>query len=205
MMNMALIAFIFFYWVRIVSLTKNTTIDDPALQVLIRSLSEKHQIGLHPSYQSNRLVVKLVKEKNTLEKILHREVNSSRQHYLRLSFPDTYHHLLDVGLINDYTLGYPDQPGFRASMACPFPWFDLVNNKATELMIYPSTLMDGTLKDYMSLDINGAKETVEKFLKTTRDANGHFISIWHNSSFSKLGGWEKWREVYLYLLERASS
>jgi len=53
------------------------------LQNLIKSLSGKYTVGIHPSYLSNTDQSQLAKEINTLEKILEEKVKISRQHFLK--------------------------------------------------------------------------------------------------------------------------
>ncbi|NJO69236.1 MAG: hypothetical protein HC830_08110 [Bacteroidetes bacterium] len=64
-------------------------------------------------------------------------VTKSRQHFLRLKFPGTYHRLMQEGITDDYSMGFHDKPGFRAGIAMPYPFYDLVNEKETTLTVHP--------------------------------------------------------------------
>ena len=67
----------------------------------------------------------LKKEKMRLENIINTPVTFSRQHFLRLSIPETYQNLIDLDIEEDYTMGYAKYAGFRASTCTPFYFFDL--------------------------------------------------------------------------------
>jgi hypothetical protein len=64
--------------------------------------------------------------------------------------------------------------------------------------------MDVSLKDYLGLSPNKAKESIQQIIEQCKRVGGTFIPLWHNSSFSELDGWEGWKEVFEYLLENAS-
>jgi hypothetical protein len=151
---------------------------------LIKSLSNKHNIGLHPSYESYLDVNKIAIEKKRLENITGLKVTSARCHFLRIKFPDTYRAFIDNGITDDYTMIYASETGFRTGLCTPFKWFDLNKNEATSLTIHTSALMEGVLRDYNKLDEESCKKTSLALLEEVRKQNGEFISIFHNDSFS---------------------
>ncbi len=175
-----------------------------SLVSLIRSLDGGKNIGIHPSYRSNSNFDILQGEIQRLEKIIERPVTMSRQHFLKLKLPDTYRQLIQAGISHDYTMGYAEQIGFRASISRPFPWYDLASEQVTSLMIHPFQIMDGTLKNYLRLSTDAALEKSEKLLRTTAMYNGQFTLLWHNSSFSTIGGWKGWKAVYEGILQLAT-
>jgi hypothetical protein len=73
----------------------------------------------------------------------------------------------------------------------------------TDLLIYPFQVMDVTLKTYLQQTPDQAKKTLKQLVDVTQQFGGIFIPLWHNSSFSSIGQWEEWKDVYLYLLEIA--
>lgn len=175
---------------------KNIRPDSKALHDLIKTIHREHNIGIHPSYGSNRSEDQLTLEYQTLVNITGSKITKSRQHYLKLTFPDTYRRLIELGIEEDYTMGYADAVGFRASIATPFPWFDLEKNEATHLMIYPFQVMDVTLKNYLKLNPDEARELIQEIILVCKEVGGCFSAIWHNSSLSTLDGWDKWISVY---------
>lgn len=184
---------------------KNISHRQPALQQLIRDLAVQADfIGIHPSYRSNSDTEKILIEKNRLESILNRPVYHSRQHFLKLEFPETYRQLLKAGIKHDFTMGYAAQIGFRASLATPFRWYDLEKEKATALIIHPFQVMDVTLKQYLKLEAQQAIDRIEPIINACQKVGGQFCTLWHNSSFSEIENWAPWKAIYEKLLDLAS-
>jgi hypothetical protein len=77
---------------------KNTDYENDELKKLIKDFGSKYKIGIHPSYASNEKENGFVKEKNRLESISVQDITKSRQHFLKLKFPDTYLKLLEIDL-----------------------------------------------------------------------------------------------------------
>jgi hypothetical protein len=134
-----------------------------------------------------------------LETITQKNVTNSRQHFLRLNFPTTYRALIQAGITDDFTMGYADAVGFRAGVAVPFQWFDLLENKITTLTIHPFMAMDATLKQYLNLNPAKAAQIVIDLAKATQKYGGQMITLWHNSSFTE--EWKGWKEAYISILE----
>jgi hypothetical protein len=57
--------------------------------------------------------------------------------------PETFRHLLDTGIQEDFSMGYGSINGFRASVASPFYWYDLEKEQTTYLLLYPFLLHGG--------------------------------------------------------------
>ena len=70
--------------------------------------------------------------------------------------------------------------------------------------IYPFQVMEVTLKEYLKLSPEAAKIHIQQLIATTKSVNGVFCSLWHNSSFSELEGWNDWENVYVDMLESIS-
>lgn len=174
-----------------------------ALKGLIRRLNPD-KIGLHPSFQSNLDFSELAAEKQQLEDICRKEIKKSRQHYLVLDIPFTYKNLLAVGIEEDYSMAFADEPGFRAGTCTPFFWYDLSEEKITTLRIFPTAVMDQTLKKYQQLDLEKAKTVLKMLVDRTKRVDGQFITLWHNESVGDFGPWKDWQNVYIEMLEIAS-
>lgn len=183
------------------SYDRNSKSHIPEMQKLIRECAQHGSVGIHPSYGSHRSVNQLAKEIKRLRKITGNDVTISRQHYLKMTMPETFQRLLDCGILHDFTLGYAQQAGFRASLCTPFRFFDLQNDAETNLWLHPFAYMDGTLQQYMNLDIAEAKKMVRQLVGAVRTVNGDFICLWHNSSLSDQGDWKGWRDVFEYTLQ----
>ncbi len=182
---------------------KNVPHQNKHMQSLIKFMGDFGEVGIHPSYASNDQPEKLPNEIARLSYILHQEIHLSRQHFLRLSLPDTYQRLLECDITDDYTMGYPDQPGFRAGMCSPFFFYDLDLEIETALRLHPFAIMDGTLRDYMNIKPDDASEIINPLIEEVKKAKGEFISVWHNESFAENERWRGWRKVYEDMIIRA--
>lgn len=172
---------------------------------LIINTKKKANIGLHPSYESNKSERRLSKEVKIFEKITGNKVDISRQHFLKLSMPDTYRSLIQQGIKADYSMGYSSRPGFRASIATPFNFFDLKENKNTDFKIYPFQVMDVTLLHYRGMRTDNALKKIKSLIDETANVGGTFTSLWHNESLGNNGYWNGWQKVYFEMTEYAAS
>jgi len=154
-------------------------------QHLIKQLEKTGKVGIHPSFASNTNEIKLKKEISGLSSILERKIVLSRSHFLLLDFPATYKSFIENGIEYDFTLGYADQAGFRASTSKPFNFFDLSSNRETSLRLYPLTYMEGTLRDYMNLTEENGLALVKELMDAVKSVNGTFVSLWHNETLGK--------------------
>lgn len=184
------------------SMDKNLPITSGIQKKLLKSISNKYEVGIHPSFQSNKKDV-IQTEIESLENVINKKIEKSRQHFLMLEFPKTYKRLIKNNIKEDYSMGFSECLNFRASTCTPFYWFDLVNNSKTNLKVFPIGIMDGTLKDYLSLDINSSIELSKKHIDLYKKYNGTFVLLWHNSSFNELEGWKNWNYVFEELLKHS--
>ena len=181
---------------------KNISTFNRNFQSLIRRIGDYGSIGIHPSFNSNYNKEKLQKEVTLLSKVTHSEITRSRQHFLILQMPETYNNLIDNGITDDYSMGYASMPGFRASITTPFYFYNLEFEQVTSLRIHPFTYMEGTFKDYMSLEPEEALAEIEKLMIEVKKVGGSFISLWHNESLGGKKRWKGWPEIYEKSLEK---
>ncbi len=182
---------------------KNLPIESKQFQSLIKMLGDYAEIGIHPSYGSNKSKEQLKKEVNRLSKVLHRDVTKSRQHFLKLTLPETYRNLIDLDITDDYTMGFASQIGFRASICTPFNFYDLDMELETKLKIHPFAVMEGTLKYYMKIRPEDAMRKIKPLIDEVKAVKGIFISLWHNDTVNNQGLWKGWQSIYEEMVEYA--
>lgn len=182
---------------------KNVPYNNQEFQSLIKHLADYAQIGIHPGFNSNQKNEKLKNEKKRLEKIIHRPVTRSRQHFLILHLPHTYQRLIDQDILEDHSMGYAEHTGFRAGTCTPYRFYDLDLETETQLMVYPFAVMEATLKYYMKLSPEEAKQRISEMVAKVRSVNGTFIGLWHNETLSDEGIWEGWRDVFTHMVNEA--
>ncbi len=138
-------------------------------------------VGLHCGYHSYNRLDEMKREKMRLESVLGEEISGCRNHYLRFQVPDTWELLHDAGFKYDTTFGYADFAGFRNGMCHPFHPFNLKKGRPIDIWEMPLAIMDGTLFDYMSLDVAGAWEIARQLIDTAESLGGVITILWHNT------------------------
>jgi len=186
-------------------LDKNHAPKNKPFQQLIRQISNAYETGIHPSYRSNKKQEIVAEEKETLEKIISKEVTSSRQHFLMLTLPNTYRKLVACGIKDDFSMGYADKPGYRASTGHSFQWYDVYREEITPLRIHPFQVMDVTLKNYNKFGPAHATSICRKIIEKARTFGSPFCLIWHNSSLDEKGRWAGWTSTYASIIQLASN
>lgn len=184
---------------------KNVSVRSRKFQSLIKSIADYADVGIHPSFASATNPQKIHKEISRLSYFVKREIEKSRQHFLMLHFPGTYKQLIENNIKEDYTMGFSSEPGFRAGICTPYPFYDLDNECETPLTVFPFALMGSTLMYYKKYSAEEAKKVIADLIQEVKNVNGTFISLWHNDSLCEQGIWKNWQSVFEYLLEKAST
>ena len=182
---------------------KNVPLTSKRFQSLIKSIADYADVGVHPGYNSFNNPEKIESEIQNLEKILKRDITKSRQHFLRLSMPETYRKLIEQDITDDYTMGFAQEPGFRAGTCTPFMFYDLDLDIETKLRLHPFQIMDATMRYYVKVDPENAMTAIKPIIDEVKKVNGTFISLWHNESLSENYIWNGWRKVYEEMIEYA--
>ncbi|MFH0866987.1 MAG: polysaccharide deacetylase family protein [Bacteroidota bacterium] len=182
---------------------KNIHVNNRQFHSLVKSIADHADVGIHPSFASNTRPGKILQETARLSNVLNREVTRSRQHFLKLSFPNTFRGLIEADIEEDYSLGYPTQTGFRAGICDPYNFYDLDMETETHLKLFPFALMEGTLRDYHNVSAFDAIKYIKPLIDEVKAVNGMFISLWHNESLSNEKRWIGWHKVYEEMIKLA--
>lgn len=161
-------------------------------------------VGIHGGYDSYNSPSRLQLEKKRLEEVAGTSIVYGRQHYLR--FCHKRHYLKDTdiygqhlssktqstlqcwqhaGIQHDFTFGYAEQPGFRCGTCHPYPIYDLDNDCETNIIEHPLIVMDGSLIDYLHLNIEDCNLLINKLKNRCLAVEGEFIILWHNHLLSR--------------------
>jgi hypothetical protein len=183
---------------------KNPSWKNDDYRNLIRNIAGKSDVGLHPSFKASTDISLLKTELKRLSTILNRESYISRFHFLKIVQPFSNRNILKCGITEDYSMGHSDEPGFRAGIARPFRFYDVIEDIRTDLLIFPFQVMDITLSGYKKLNADEAKKLIGELIFQTKRAGGLFVSIWHNTSLLDTPDCRKWREVFEFTLMEQS-
>ena len=150
------------------------------------TLSKKKNItfGLHSSYEAGLNPSRIAEEKKHLERISKRPTTYNRHHYLDSREPEDMQALIDVGITDDFTMGYADIAGFRLGTCRPVKWINPRTQQLTTLTLHPLTIMDSSLSDkrYMYLNAHEAYEYCIRLVNMVESWNGELVLLWHNTS-----------------------
>jgi hypothetical protein len=174
----------------------NVSITKLKYRLLIKSMSDYVKIGLNLSYFTMNKEDLMKKEMKKMESIINTPVSKSRQHLLRNHLPETYQNLIDLEVEEDYTMGYSDSLGFRASTCTPFYFYDLDFEIQTPLKIIPFAVNDYALNQVMRLSPKQGFMRIKELYLEVKKVNGTFVTLFHNELLSDYGIWKGWKGVY---------
>jgi hypothetical protein len=175
---------------------KNITPSHPAMRALIEDHLIRYPTGIHPSWQSGDDDQLLKQEIAQLADLTGNNVVSSRQHYIRFTLPETFRKLISNGIGFDFSMGYGSVNGFRASVSTPFYWYDLREETATNLLLFPFCFMEANSFYEQKDQPEKALKDMRDYYKVVKEVDGTFIVIWHNSFLGTDELYKGWREVY---------
>jgi hypothetical protein len=104
---------------------KNPSWKNSDYRDLINRIAEKYKTGLHPSFKASTDSKVFNTEHQRLRVIHGKDCILSRFHFLKIAMPVSYRNINNAGIREDYSMGYPDEPGFRAGLARPFRFYDI--------------------------------------------------------------------------------
>jgi len=187
--------FLFFFLVgKFSTFDKNISLVKQSFINIIKLVSDYSKIGLKLSFFALSNLDTLKKEKADIESITNRDLTISRNSFSKVNLPINYRNLIKLNIREDYTMGYVNKIGFRASTCTPFLFYDIDNDIRTPLLINPYNLMD-----YSLLKINSfldKKEKVIQIIDKVKSVNGTFTSVFHNYSFSTEIRWNRFKEIF---------
>jgi len=175
-----------------------------ALKALIWRHASKYEIGVHPSWQSGDEPSLIKTEKTIVAETIGFEIISSRQHFIRLVLPQTYRHLTEAGIMEDFSMGYGSINGFRASVASPFYWYDLEKEETTGLLLYPFCYMEANSFYEQKYSPQKALEEMKWYYNEVKRVNGTLITIWHNTFLGTDERFVGWKDVYAEFIKEVA-
>ena len=156
---------------------KNISINKQKFRSLVKSVADYCQVSLMSSYEGFDNIDTLKKEKARLINLIKRPVNRVRLRYYRLNIPYSYRSLSDAEFDEDYTMGYSDTIGFRASTCTPFSFYDISFEERLPLKVNPFCVCNVAIRKNKNSDLlPGVFEMKNK----VKMLNGTFIAVFSN-------------------------
>ena len=154
----------------------------PLLNKYINILVDNgHNVGLHPGYRTFDNLIEYKNQKESIEKIVGKEINYARQHVLRFNIEKTPAIASAAGITSDCTLAYPEALGFRNGTCRGVKAYDFNNRECIDIMLYSSSIMDFTLHGgkYIDIDENYAFELAISMVNYCKKYRGRLITLYH--------------------------
>ena len=160
---------------------------------LVQLRANGFEIGHHPSYHAFLHPERLIREKEKLETVCGFKILAHRAHYLRVSMPQSAHHVAESGFKVDSSLGFATQGGFRHATCLPFPLYDPVRQVELDVWEMPLTVMESSLFNRMNLTSAQASSYTDALMATVARFGGVFVGLWHNTLWDERDypGWGK--------------
>lgn len=178
---------------------KNTSINKKKFVSLIKSVGDYCKIGLKISYMALDNIETLKMEKRRMEDIINQDLLASRNSFSKVNLPETYRHLTELEVKQDFTMGFIGELGFRAGTCTPFLFYDLDYEIQTPLQIHPYHMVDSALLKHISfLD---KKEVLERLIQSIKKVDGTFTPIFHNYTFSNEPSWTGFKKLFDLILK----
>ena len=193
--------FFFFLIANYTTYDTNISITKNSYRLLIKSISDYVTVGLNASSFTMKDEDLLKKELIKMESIINTPVLKTRQHLLRIDFPETYQNLIDLEVAEDYSMRYSNYLGFRASTCTPFYFYDLDFEIQTPLKIIPISVTDLALQNGLHLSPRQALVKVKELYEEVKKVDGTFVSAFHNELLSNYDAWRGWHHFYEEMLE----
>ena len=146
----------------------------------IKHIADYVNIGLR--FSSNTSVEDVNKEEKRFEELAKRPLQHTMAAYSKISMPGHYKLLVDTKTLEDYSMGYVNEPGFRASTSLPFYFYDLDYEVQTPLIIHPYSLHYNT----MALKTkSGQLDILKEIRSSLNKVQGNFIIQFYYEHFDR--------------------
>ena len=140
---------------------------------------------------------------SSLTSLIHRSSHKVRLNFGILSLPETYSMLVQNEVLEDYSMGYVNSVGYRASTSIPFYYYDLMNEVQSPLKIYPVAVSEVALR---KLSSQKAFNLIRKYYSKLPLENSIFGFAFTPKMLSKSNENLSWRSSFLeYISEHEKS
>ncbi len=156
-------------------------------------------LGIHPSIEkapkkNDSAWLLELKSLKSLSQNPH--IQHSRFHYIHFQLPGHYKTLLKMGIKQDWSMGFPDEIGFRAGTCFPFQWYNLNAEKTEELTIHSFQIMDVTCKNYKNIKPELSNTYFLQLKQIIEVIGGNLCFVVHNESLSYSYPWKNWSATF---------
>jgi len=150
-------------------------------RAVIKSVADYAKVGLLMGYYAMEELKSLRKEKLRLEEIIHSSIENAMNSQYNLRLPDQYNNLSELEITNDFSMGYPDNPGFRAGTCTPYLFYDINMEITTPLRVHSYAFHSNVVEQMAKKKL---REDISRMLLEVKDVRGMFRGVFSNHDFS---------------------
>ncbi|AXT56421.1 polysaccharide deacetylase family protein [Aquimarina sp. MMG015] len=179
------------------NLEKNISHSNPEHRKVIKHVSDYVNVGLKVSYDAISDLEMLKEEKTRIENIVNRQMLYSLCSFYKIKLPEAYRNFIELEIKEDFSMGYPEQAGFRAGTCTPFMFYDLDYEVQTPLVIHSFCC---TAKSFDKAENEfTVKQELLDYIKKIKKVNGLFIPVFSNGLFSDLNEQSFWESIFEFI------
>lgn len=156
------------------------------VQGYIQDLKRKGvRFGLHTNFGTRDNPKSIFLQEKSFKKIFHDSPKNNRHHYLRFDFLHFLRTLEKIGVKEDFSIYFAESLCFRCGLSSRFQIWDISNNKPFNVVLVPTTLMDGTFTDYLKVCYSEAEVMCKNKIDLVIEHGDSLVLLWHNRSTSQ--------------------
>ncbi|MDC0478787.1 hypothetical protein OAN35_01090 [Flavobacteriaceae bacterium] len=177
---------------------RGVSIHNFSFRRLIKNTADLNQVSLLASHAAQQESKSLNYERQQLKKLIIKKIDSVRFNYGLLTTSLGYYNLLEEEIQKDYSMGYSDEVGYRASTAVPFYFYDLNNELQTSLKIHPVVADEAGLRKFSNQ--NAFKKLMELYENLPTSSAFHGVSF-SNAILNAEEMKNSWRDQFINYIQ----
>ena len=146
----------------------------------LKEISDNFEIGLLPSKNSIKNVKTLESETLNISNLVHIQINKTLLQGGLKKISQDYKNYISLDSSNDFSMGYANAFGYRASTHSSFYFYDLSNETTTNLLITPFVAHKKIIE---KTSLDEVTDKIQKFIEISKKHFGNFSIILDNEVF----------------------
>ena len=193
---------LFFFSFSAESFLKNETPKtNVSFKKYVKEISDNFEIGLLPSKNSIKNSKVLELEMLSISNLVHFQINKNLLQEGLKKISHDYKNCISLDSSNDFSMGYADAFGYRASTHSSFFFYDLSNEAKTNLLITPFVAHHKLIE---KTSLGKVKRKIQKFREISKKHFGNFSIILNNEVFENSVKNSKRRLHFISLIKNLS-
>src|SRR5690625_380722 len=179
---------------------KNIGYNRQTYHAMIKSMGDYGKIGLLIGYEAIYDINLLRKEKKRWENIANQELEMALTNEYGINLPELYNNFDVIEIANDYSMGFPEEIGFRAGTCTPFLYYELNLERISSLTIHPTTFNSKAFEPKSFFEV---KTVLEKIKSEIQSVQGNLVMLYKNTDFIEGGRQEKFFQILEKMNEKS--